>query len=74
MVPDLRALTTNETRDALRQSVGWITSAYNDCGLGDHVSATYTYEGVSTFESDVTNSRGKPPAAMVPPTAVTTRV
>ncbi len=51
-------LDTTETRDALKQAVGWITSSYNNCGMADEVSASAAYQGVSSYESDITNSGG----------------
>ena len=45
-------MSTEATRDALQQALGWIKDSYNDCGLADQVSASSDYHGVSSLESD----------------------
>lgn len=52
-------ISTTTVTASLKQAVGWITTSYNDCGYADEVSASATYKGVSTYESDMTTSGGK---------------
>lgn len=51
-------MSTEGTRDALKQAVGWITGSYNSCNMSDQVSASASYQGISSLESDITTSDG----------------
>ena len=51
-------LSTSETADMLKQSVGWLTGTHNDCGLAERSNATASYDGLSSLESDITVTDG----------------
>jgi hypothetical protein len=52
------ALSRSDFRDNVVDAVNNITGAYNNCGRGDSVSASASYQGYTTYESDFTNSGG----------------
>lgn len=55
-------LTTAETRDMLLQVADWMSNAHNDCNMSAGYSpyaVASSYQGVSSYESDMTNADGK---------------
>lgn len=55
-------LTTDQTRDMLKEAGGWLSSGHTDCpGLSPGYSSyavAPSYQGVSSLESDITNANG----------------